>query len=313
MDRPLRIGTRGSQLARAQAAELVTRLADTNPDLAAPEAIEIVVIRTTGDQVQDRPLTELGGKGAFTKEIDEALLAGTIDLAVHSGKDMPTQLPPGLMLVCCLTREDPREAFFSPKAPSLAELPQGARIGTGSPRRAAQLLHLRPDLKIVPFRGNVGTRLRKLYDGEADATILALAGLKRLGLADKITSLLSLDEMLPAPAQGAIGITAREDNDYARQLLALVDDPPTTICVSAERAFLATLDGSCRTPIAALAQIAEDGSVQLRGMVIRPDGSERLATSRHGHAREAVALGIDAGQELRSRAGPGYFTAQGGA
>jgi hydroxymethylbilane synthase len=302
----LRIGTRGSPLALAQAAETRARLGAAHPELAAPDAIETVVIRTTGDQVRDRTLAAIGGKGLFTKELEEALLAGTVDLAVHSMKDMPTFLPDGLVLACHLPREDPRDAFFSPRAQRLKDLPPGAVVGTASLRRQAQVLFARPDLQVVPLRGNVETRLRKLADGAVDATLLALAGLKRLGLAERITAILETDEMLPAVAQGAIGIETRAGDERVRRWLAPLDDAATAARVTAERALLAALDGSCKTPIAALAVLA-DGALVLDAMVIRPDGGERHATQRRGAADDAARMGADAGAELRQRAGPGFF------
>ncbi|HYM03708.1 MAG TPA: hydroxymethylbilane synthase [Stellaceae bacterium] len=310
MARPLlRIGTRGSALALAQAAELAARLAAAHAPLAEPGAIETVVIKTTGDQVKDRTLAAIGGKGLFTKEIEEALLAARIDLAVHSLKDLPTFLPDGLVLACHLPREDPRDAFFAPRATGLADLAAGAVIGTASPRRHAQLLHRRPDLRIVPLRGNVDTRLKKLDSGVIDATVLAVAGVKRLGLADRITAIIPPDEMLPAVAQGAIGIEIRADDARARAYLAPLDHAATASCVTAERAVLAALGGSCRTPVAALAEIDGD-ALDLRAMIIRPDGSECLSTARRGAIAAAAALGGDAGAELRARAGPGFFGAE---
>lgn len=308
MARPLlRIGTRGSALALAQAAELEARLASAHPELAARGAIETVIITTTGDQAKDRSLAAIGGKGLFTKELEEALFADRIDLAVHSLKDLPTFLPEGLVLACHLPREDPRDAFFSARAATLAALPAGAVVGTSSPRRHAQVLHARPDLRIVPLRGNVETRLKKLDSGVIDATLLAVAGVKRLGLADRITAILSPEEMLPAAAQGAIGVEVRRADSHARRYLTAIDDATTAVCVSAERALLAALDGSCRTPIAALAEITGESGLTLRAMIIRPDGSERLVTARRGAIEEAVSLGTDAGAELRARAGPGFF------
>jgi len=304
----LRIGTRGSALALAQARELTSRLAAAHNELAAADAIGIVTIRTLGDREQDRPPAEIGAKGIFTKEIDEAMLAGRIDMAVHSAKDLPTLLPPGLAIACCLPREDPRDALFSRQGTSVAALPSGAIVGTSSPRRQAQLLQARPDLRIVPFRGNVDTRLRKLEAGAVDATVLAVAGLKRLGIVERATALLPLDEMLPAPAQGAIAIETREHDERARHWLEALDHAPTSICIAAERMLLAVLDGSCRTPIAALAEI--DGVVlKFRALVIGPDGSDRHATIRHGLASEALMLAADAARELRAIAGPGFFTA----
>jgi len=301
---PLRIGTRGSPLALAQAHETRARLMAAH---SLPEAaFEIVAIKTTGDRVTDRPLAEIGGKGLFTKEIEEALLAGAIDIAVHSMKDMPTVLPAGLAIACLLPREDVRDAFVSLTHASLAAMPEGAVIGTSSLRRRAQLLHRRRDLRIVEFRGNVQTRLRKLADGVAEATFLACAGLHRLGRADVIRAAISPDEMLPAIAQGAIGIEARSGDAAAEALLAPIHDTPTATRLAAERAFLAALDGSCRTPIGGLAEIEGDG-LRFRGEIIRPDGVVRLATERRGALADAAAMGADAAEELRSRAGPGFF------
>lgn len=308
MSRPLlRIGTRGSALALAQAAELRARLAQAHAELAAPDAIETVAIRTTGDRLGDRALAAIGGKGLFTKELEEALLAGEIDCAVHSAKDLPSLLPEGLALVCHLPREDPRDAFFSPKAQSLAALPPGAVVGTSSPRRRAQVLHARPDLCIVPLRGNVDTRLSKLAAGVFDATLLAVAGVKRLGMAERITRIMPSEEMLPAVAQGAIGIESRSDDTRTRRYLAAIDDPATAASVTAERALMAALEGSCRTPMAALAELGGDGMLGLRAMIIRPDGSECLTATRRGTAAQAAALGTAAGEELRRRGGPGFF------
>ncbi|MCH8953462.1 MAG: hydroxymethylbilane synthase [Proteobacteria bacterium] len=303
-DQPLKIGTRGSPLALAQAHETRSRLMAAH---GLPEAaFEITVIKTTGDRVTDRPLAEIGGKGLFTKEIEEALLAGAIDIAVHSMKDMPTILPAGLAIAGLLPREDVRDAFVSLTHANLAAMPAGAVVGTSSLRRRAQLLNRRPDLRVVEFRGNVQTRLRKLADGVAEATFLACAGLHRLGRAEAIRAAISPDEMLPAIAQGAIGIEARGDNAAAEALLAPIHHAPTATRLAAERAFLAALDGSCRTPIGGLAEITGE-DLRFRGEIIRPDGSERLATERRGPLGEAAAMGTDAAQELRSRAGPGFF------
>jgi len=302
----LRIGTRGSPLALAQTNEVRQRLADAHPELAAPGAVEVVVIKTTGDLVQDRTLSEIGGKGLFTKEIDEAQLSGAIDLAVHSMKDVPTVLPPGLILGAILPREDPRDAFISLKAPNLSGLPAGATVGTASLRRGAQILLRRPDLRVEPLRGNVQTRLRKLEEGVVDATLLAMAGLRRLGLAQHVTCTLSTEEMLPAVAQGAIGIACRDNDARCRDWLAALNDPVSALRVAAERALLAVLDGSCRTPIAALAEI--DGeAMRFRGLVVRPDGRDPVTVERHGRAADAEAMGRDAGQEALSRIGPGFF------
>jgi hydroxymethylbilane synthase len=299
-----RIGSRGSPLALAQAHELQNRLAAACG--LASDRIEIKTIRTTGDMIQDRPLAEAGGKGLFTKEIEEALLAGAIDIAVHSSKDMPTVLPPGLVLSAFLPREDARDAFISCKAKSLRQLPEGAVVGTASLRRQALLKHLRPDLDIVPLRGNVETRLRKLESGSIDATVLALAGLKRLGLGAAATAVFDIDEFLPAVGQGAIGIETRADDSKTRALVAAVDDRDTAIAVAAERAFLAVLDGSCRTPIAGHARVSA-GVVRFRGMIAKTDGSETLEVLREGRSADATLLGSDAGRELKSRAGPGFF------
>ena len=307
IDRPVRIGTRGSPLALVQAHEVRGRLVAVH---GMPESlIEIVVIRTSGDRIQDRPLNEIGGKGLFTKEIEEALLAGGIDLAVHSMKDMPTALPDGLEISGHLPREDVRDAFLSPRAATLADLPPGAVVGTSSLRRQAQVLRARPDLRVVPFRGNVETRLRKLSDGVADATLLACAGLRRLGLADKITATLSTDDFLPAIAQGAIGIEIRSRDDRARGLLAPLDHMDTSLCIAAERALLARLDGSCRTPIAGLAQLS-GGTLILRGMILSPDGGEAHVTQRQGRPADGPAMGRDAAEELLGRAGPDFLTAK---
>jgi hydroxymethylbilane synthase len=300
----LRIGSRGSALALVQAGEVQSRLAKA---CGLPVGrIEIKTIRTSGDMIQDRPLADAGGKGLFTKEIEEALLAGTIDLAVHSSKDVPAALPPGLVLSAFLPREDPRDAFISRKANTLRDLPQGALVGTSSPRRQALIKHLRPDLGIVPLRGNVETRLRKIEAGAADATVLAVAGLKRLGLLAAATSIFEIDEFLPAAGQGAIGIETRAGDTRTRALVAVIDDPDTATALAAERAFLAVLDGTCRTPIAGYARVS-DGAVRFRGMIAKPDGSEALDVFREGRSSDAAALGTDAGHELKGRAGPGFF------
>jgi hydroxymethylbilane synthase len=266
----------------------------------------IVPIRTTGDRITDRPLTEAGGKGLFTKEIDEALLAGTIDFAVHSAKDLPTARPEGIVVAACLPRADVRDAFLSPRASSLTALPQGATLGTSSLRRAAMALSLRPDLRIVPMRGNVETRLRKLAAGEADATILALAGLARLGLENRVTAILPAETWLPAPGQGSIAVTARAGDAATLALLARVDHKPTSSALSAERAYLAVLDGSCRTPIGGLADIVDD-LLRIRGIIVKPDGSAAHEVERRGPPSEAPGIGRDAGEELKRRGGPGFF------
>jgi len=304
---PLRIGTRGSPLALAQAHQVQALLAAL-PPLAAPEATTIVVIRTTGDRITDRPLAEAGGKGLFTKEIEQALQDRQIDLAVHSMKDVPTWLPDGLHIPCMLPREDPRDALFARAGTSLATLPEGAVVGTASLRRMAQALARRPDLKLVPLRGNVGTRVDKLRRGEVDATFLALAGLRRLGRDHEATAVLSAEEMLPAVGQGAIGIECRIDDSDVNSLLAALNDATTFTCVAAERALLAVLDGSCRTPIAALARI-QGARMTLQGRIARPDGTQLLDALRAGATGDARALGEDAGAELRARGGPDFFTA----
>ena len=305
MTQSIRLGTRGSPLALAQARLVRAALAAAHG--WSEDAIEIVTIRTSGDRIQDRPLSEAGGKGLFTKEIEEALLAGAIDLAVHSAKDMPTVLPEGLMLAACLPREDVRDAFISRKAASLRELPQGAVVGTASLRRQAHVKRLRPDVSTVVLRGNVETRLRKLDAGEVDATLLALAGLKRLGLADKATALLDVDEFLPAVGQGAVTIEARVDDARTRELLAKIDHADTSVALNCERAFLAVLDGSCRTPIAGHA-VLEGDALRFRGMILRPDGSEAFESARSGSRKDAVALGADAGAELKARAPADFFS-----
>jgi hydroxymethylbilane synthase len=300
----LRIGSRGSPLALIQARAVQSRLAAA----AGLDSgrIEIVAIRTTGDVVQDRPLAEAGGKGLFTKEIEEALIAGKIDLAVHSSKDLPTFLPAGLVLAGFLPREDPRDAFISRKAKTLRELAAGAVVGTASPRREALVKRFRPDLKVVTLRGNVETRLAKLDAGEVDATILAVAGLKRLGLLAEATAILGPDEFLPAVGQGAIGIETRADDANTRALVAKVDDPDTAIALAAERAFLAVLDGSCRTPIGGHAEINGE-NIRFRGVIVKPDGSEAFEVSREGRREAAAELGADAGRELRQRASADFF------
>ena len=300
----LRIGTRGSPLALYQARAVRDRLAAASR--RGPESIEIKVIRTSGDVVTDRPLADEGGKGLFTKEIEEALLAGTIDLAVHSAKDVPTVLPGGLKLTACLPREDARDAFISAKANSLKELPHGATVGTSSPRRQAIVKRIRPDLKIVALRGNVGTRLRKLEDGIADATILALAGLKRLGLEQHATEIMAVEEFLPAVGQGAIAIETRTDDGSTNALVAAIDDDATSTALRAERAFLAHLDGSCRSPIAGHATLGSD-ILHFRGLILSPDGSVAHETAVAGSRRDATTIGSDAGWALWQRAGADFF------
>ena len=306
MNLPVRIATRGSPLALAQAHEVRDRLRAAHATLAAEDAVVITPYSTTGDRIQSQPLADIGGKGLFTKEIEEALLDGRADIAVHSMKDVPTELPDGLVLDALLPREDPRDALISTAARSIAGLPMGARVGTASLRRRALLLSARPDIRIEPLRGNVGTRLRRIEEGDFDATILAVAGLNRLGLAPSAMTPIDSDDMLPATCQGAIGIECRADDADTRLLLAALNDRPTAICVAAERAFLAALDGSCRTPIAGLATLSGE-MVSFRGLIVRPDGSETLATQREAAAGDAALLGKALGDELRGRAGPGFF------
>lgn len=271
----------------------------------APERIAIETIRTTGDRVQDRPLAELGGKGLFAKEIEEALIARRIDLAVHSAKDLAA-LPPGLTIAACLPREDPRDVFVSRRANDLLALPPSAVVGTASPRRQALVKHLRPDLRVVPLRGNVETRLRKLAEGAADATILALAGLKRLGMDSAATSIFEIDEFLPAVGQGAIAVEIRADDHATAALLAPIDHMETSIALAAERAMLTELGGTCRTPIAGHAVVTAAG-IRIRGLIAKPDGSLTFEAVREGAVKDAAALGADLGRELKSRATPDFF------
>ncbi len=301
---PFKIGTRGSPLALWQAHEARRCLmgAFDLPDTA----FEIVVIKVTGDQILDRALKEIGGKGLFTREIEEALLDGGIDIAVHSMKDMPTLQPDGLMLDCYLPREDVRDGFVSPSVAGLMELPQGAVVGSSSLRRRAQLAHRRPDLKLVEFRGNVQTRMKKLQDGVAVATFLAMAGLNRLGLAHMARSAIAVDEMLPAVAQGAIGIERRVDDPRAEHMLAAIHHGPTGQRLAAERAFLMRLDGSCETPIAGLA-VLEGDQLWLRGEILRPDGSKVITGELRGQVADGADLGRELGADLLGRAGPGFF------
>jgi hydroxymethylbilane synthase len=283
-----RIGTRGSPMALMQTAIVRDRLAAAHAHLAAPGAIEIVVIKTTGDRMQDRQLADIGGKQLFTKELENALLAGVIDIAVHSMKDVATWLPAGLEIACLLPRDDPRDAFLSPLAATLAELPKGALVGTSSPRRQAQILERRPDLKISPIRG--------------------LAGLRRIGEERAVTSVLSVDEMLPAVSQGVIGIECRTDDLRTKEILLPLHHPETAACNMAERSLLGALGGSCRTPIAGLARLVGD-MMSVRGLIFSPDGARRHRADRQGPVGDAAALGADAGAELRAIAGPNFFAA----
>jgi hydroxymethylbilane synthase len=300
----LRVGTRGSPLARAQA-QTVAQLISSAARLPG-DCIKVEAIRTTGDIILDRPLAEAGGKGLFTKEIDEALLAGDIDLAVHSAKDMPTVLAAGLHIAAVISREDARDAFISKTANSLQELPPGASVGTSSLRRQALVRLRRRDLAVVNLRGNVETRLRKIEKGAADATLLALAGLKRLGLAHIATAVLDIDEFPPAVGQGIVAIVARSDDARTSSLLSLLTHAPTASALTAERAFLTVLDGSCRTPIAGHATV-NDRRLHFRGLIARPDGGAVLQTEREGVVEDAALIGADAGRELKLRAGSDFF------
>ena len=301
---PLNIGTRGSPLALAQAYETRARLAAAF-DLPH-EAFEIVIIKVTGDLIQDRALKEIGGKGLFTREIEEALLAGTIDIAVHSMKDMPVEQPAGLLLDTYLPREDVRDAFVSLTCDGIADLAQGATVGTSSLRRKAQLLARRPDLNIVEFRGNVQTRLKKLGDGVAEATFLAMAGLNRLGMDDVQRSAIAPEHMLPAIAQGAIGIERRGNDTRMADMLAAIHDTPTGQRLAAERAFLAALDGSCETPIGGLADL-DGGTLRLRGEILRVDGSEVIADDQTAPIEDGVALGREMAAAMLAKAGPDFL------
>jgi hydroxymethylbilane synthase len=302
--RPLLIGTRGSPLALWQARHVWGRLLEANG--LGEGDVGLSTITTSGDRIKDKPLREFGGKGLFSKEIDEALLRGDVDLAVHSMKDLETDLPKGLYIAAILPRADVRDAFISTKAPSLDKLAPGSTVGTSSLRRQAQVKRRRRDLRVLDLRGNVETRLDKLAEGQADATLLALAGLERLGLASHATSILSTEEMLPAVAQGAIGVTCRSDDAATRALLAPLNDAISAAAVACERAFLARLDGSCKTPIAGLAEIA-DGIVRFRGLILTPDGGEWYDVEVTGAAANSLNIGADAGDELRARAGPDFI------
>jgi hydroxymethylbilane synthase len=288
-------------LALAQAHEVRDRLAKAHG--LSEDAIAITIIKTTGDRVTDRPLSDIGGKGLFTKEIEDALFAGEIDVAVHSMKDMQTALPDGLSIAAILPREDPRDAFISLKHANIAALPQGAVVGTSSLRRKSQVLSVRPDLNVIDFRGNVETRLRKLKDGVAEATFLAVAGLNRLGLTDRITAIVPAEDMLPAVAQGAIGLEIRDDNREAAALVAPLNDGLTERAVIAERAFLARLEGSCRTPIAGHAVIDGD-KLSFRGQLLSVDGRQRYDVSRAGPADTGRDIGLAAAGEILSKADP---------
>lgn len=310
----IRLGTRGSPLALRQANEVRRRLLAAHPDILEPESVVIVPVSTTGDQIRDRPLYDIGGKGLFTKELDDAMADNLIDIAVHSLKDVPTWLPAGQAIVAMLPREDPRDFLLTADqgetaARSIRSLPKGAVVGSCSPRRQAQMLHLRPDLNVVMLRGNVGTRMRKLTEGEFDATILATAGLNRLEI-NAIGAFIDPSEMLPAAAQGVIGVTAREEDDAIRVLLDGISDPATFRAASAERAMLDVLDGSCRTPIGGLA-IEHEGMITLTGLIALPDGSLLHRYTETGSRGDCELLGRAVGEELRRRAGAAFIRAIG--
>jgi hydroxymethylbilane synthase len=305
LERRLRIGTRGSPMALHQTGLVRDRLIATHPALGEPGVLEIVPIRTTGDREQRRLLAEIGGKGLFSKEIEEALLDRHIDLAVHSLKDMETWLPDGLEIGCVPPRDDPRDALVAAGGATLAQLPAGARIGTASLRRTAQLLRLRPDLMIAPIRGNADTRIGKLNAGEVDALLLAFSGLERLQKSALASEIFSPETMLPAVGQGALAVECRSDDDVVRSLLAPLNDAETAACVGAERAMLAALDGSCRTPIAGFAQI-EDGRLTLDGLLLSPDGAKQRQGRVSGPAEDALMLGTQLGEELRRDAAPEF-------
>lgn len=298
MDHTIRIGTRGSQLALWQAHHISDRLREAHPGLV----VELEVIKTSGDRIQDRALYEVGGKGLFVKEIEDALLERRVDLAVHSMKDVPGALPEGLVLAAMPRRADPYDALLSVKHASLSDLPQGARVGTTSLRRRFQLARLRPDLDIISLRGNVDTRLRKLREGEFDAILLAVSGLTRLGWADAITQVLSPPDFLPAIGQGALGLEIRQDDDRARALLEPLRHPETERCVSAERGVLARLEGGCHLPIAAFAQVLDDGSLTLSARLGTPDGAQVLEASAQGTG-DPHALGWEVGEALLAQGG----------
>lgn len=303
-----RIGTRKSPLALAQAEEVAELLRQAWPHLAVPGAVELVPMMTSGDTFLDRPLADIGGKGLFTKEIEDALLDGRIDIAVHSMKDVQTQLPPGLTIGCILDREDPRDMLVGQGLEKFSDLPEKSIVGTSSLRRAAQLKMYRPDLAIVPFRGNVQTRLAKLDKGEARATLLAMAGLNRLRRWDVPGTPLPLELFLPAVAQGAVGIECRQNDTDTLDILAPLSHVETEIAIACERAFLAALDGSCRTPIAGYAAIHES-SIEFRGLIIRPDGTDHHAIALKGGVDDAAALGEHAGKMLAEKAGKDFIAA----
>lgn len=302
--KPFRIGTRGSPLALAQAHEARDRLIAAHG--LPQEMFEIVVMTTMGDRITDRSLAEIGGKGLFTQELEQKLLTGDLDFAVHSAKDMATTLPDGLYLSAFLPREDIRDAVIGRTARTLTELPHGATVGSASLRRQALIRRLRPDINVITFRGAVETRLRKLGEGQADATLLAVAGLKRLGKLEVLTDILDPDAFPPAPAQGAIAIESRVGDARTDALLSAINHRPTFNTVSCERGFLAALDGSCRTPIAGYA-VCEGDHLRFFGLILTPDGRLEHSITTEGHCRDAEALGINAGQAVREKAGATFF------
>jgi hydroxymethylbilane synthase len=295
----IRIGTRGSDLARWQAQHVADLLRGRWPDLE----VAIRIITTTGDRVLDVPLAEIGGKGLFTKEIEDALLGGAVDLAVHSLKDLPTELPDGLALGAVLARHDPLDALIAAPGSKLASLAPGARVGTSSLRRRAQILHARPDLDVVSVRGNVPTRLRRVDEGAYDAVILARAGVERLGYASRIQQILPPEVILPAPGQGALGIEIRAGDERILSILTAIEDRDTRWATDAERAFLGALGGGCQVPVGALAvpDPASAGSLRLEGLVAAPDGSRLLRGVRTGHASDGPAIGRDLAADLVAR------------
>ena len=306
---PIRIGTRGSKLALAQAQEVRARLMKAH---ALPQdAFAIEILSTAGDRIQDRALSEVGGKGLFTQEIEDGLGEGRLDIAVHSSKDMATMLPHGLRIGAFLQREDVRDVFIGRRAPRLQDLPPGAVVGSASLRRQALIRRMRPDLEVIIFRGNVQTRLAKLEGGAADGTLLAMAGLNRLGMADVATQVLDPETFPPAPGQGAICIECRVGDTRVERLIAPLDHAPTHAALTAERAFLRRLDGSCRTPIAALARLEGEG-LSLHGMILTPDGTRMFEGRLSGAVADAAPLGDELGSTLLDRAGPDFFSGWGG-
>ena len=304
---PVRIGTRGSPLALAQAYMTRDLLMANFADLKEEGAIEICVMKTQGDMILDKALSEIGGKGLFTKELDVALLGNEVDICVHSMKDVPTWIPDKTVLPCTLEREDTRDVFISPNAKTLAELPDGSVIGSASLRRQAQILAKNPTLKCVNFRGNVQTRLRKLDEGIVDATLLAYAGLKRMDMQDEATQVLEMDEMLPAVAQGAIAIQCRDDDARSLELLKKLNHQDTLTAVTCERAFLAALDGNCKTPIAGQA-VLKDGRLHFKGLIAKPDGSGIIRVEETADPDDAERLGQHCGEKVKAQAGADYFS-----